>query len=200
MKNTVINHINKTIIKGFLTLLPILLTLYVLYWGLTFLDKGLKIIIPEAWFFPGIGLIFALLIMYGVGILTKNWLTGSLFSLGEKLLDKIPLVRTIYNSVRDISQFFDSDKAKKLNKPVVVSLDSGSKWVIGFLTQSNIEKLPQETLNELGSELVAVYFPMSYQIGGYTLLVPKSSITEIDMPVEQALQFVLTAGLSTNSS
>ena len=107
----------------------------------------------------------------------------------EGILLRIPFVKTIYNGIRDIAHFLTpSEERKEIGTPVLVRLTDDMR-VIGFVTGT---KMPYEC----EEESVAVYMPMSYQIGGYTIYIPKSRIEPLNMPVEQAMRMVLTAGMA----
>ncbi len=189
-------YLGKLILKGLTTLLPISITIYVIYWLVTsteaFLGQMIKLVLPEEQYWPGMGVIAGLIILLIVGALINALAIQAFMKIGGRILGRIPLVKTIYGSVRDLMQFFSSAKERKeLNQVVVVSL-SADIQLIGFVTREGGPPMLPTTRNDI----VGVYFPMSYQIGGYTLFLPKSKIQPIDMPLEQALRFVLMAGMS----
>ena len=109
-------------------------------------------------------------------------------SWADGLLRRIPLVKIIYTSVRDIARFASTDKNKgELKKAVLVTFDKNIQ-LIGFITN---------TSPPIGSDLVAVYIPMSYQVGGFTLLLPESRLQELDMSVPEAMRLALTAAITS---
>ena len=116
-----------------------------------------------------------------------------LFAMGERLLYKTPMVRLIYPALRDFLNYFSPDNKKEFDQVVAVTLGDTGMQVIGFVTQANPEKLP-EAFREEGS--VLVYLPLSYMIGGYAVLVPRSAIRPVDMNMEEAMRFTLTAGVT----
>lgn len=190
-------YISRVFLKGFAAVLPVALTLYFVYWLAISLEQLLKSIIllglPQAWYWPGLGLCIGLVLLFLAGLLVDAWVVRKLFHLGEMILEKIPLVKSIYGGLRDFMDYFsrmkDDDNLRK-----VVSVKIGEIYLIGFLTGAEQgSKLPVESgLNEM----VSVYLPMSYQIGGFTVYVPSDCVESIDMDVEDAMRLVLTAGLS----
>ncbi len=179
--------------------MPVALTFYLLYW----LGKSIELMIrpillyfipPEA-YWPGMGLVAGVLILFGIGLLVDAWIIRKLFRIGETILDKIPLVKSIYGSLRDFMDYFTHLKDNK-SMQKVVSVRFGDSHLIGFVTKEETAVSGQH--NSLNN-LVAVYLPMSYQIGGYTVYVPREILEPLDLTVEDAMQMVLTAGLTKPS-
>ncbi len=130
----------------------------------------------------------------GIGLLLHIWLFRKLFEWGERLMEKLPLIQSLYGSMRDLMRFFDSSKKKDFDKVVMVTLSDNGARMMGLVTR--------DTFNDLSDgvgdrETIAVYLPMSYQMGGFTLFVPKGNIQAIDMSIEEAMRFTLTAAVST---
>jgi uncharacterized membrane protein len=188
---------SRLFLKGLATVLPITVTIYVLYWlGSTaesLLGRGLKMFIPGSLYWPGMGLVAGLALVLAVGVLMNAWLFRKAFRWGEKLLDRIPLVKALYGSVRDLMGFFGGADRKTLHKTVMVSVGNTPLRLLGFITREDFVGLPSGIG---GNDIVAVYLPMSYQIGGFTAMVPRSAVQPIDMSVEQAMRFAVTAGMS----
>lgn len=185
-------RMSQLFLQGLLAILPISITLAVLYWLCSVAEKTLGSIIqwllPADWYWPGMGILAGLLFIFFTGVLMNAYLFRKLGNWGETLLGKIPLVKTIYNSVRDIARFASPDKNKEeLKKAVLVTLD-GDIQLIGFVTN---------TSPDIGNDLVAVYLPMSYQVGGFTLFLPESSLKELDMSVPDAMRLVFTAAITS---
>jgi uncharacterized membrane protein len=117
------------------------------------------------------------------------------FAHAEKVLLEIPLVRSVYAALRDLMGLFAESKEPSLQ---VVSLDlPGNLRVLGFVTRADFSDVPAGIARP---DEVAVYLPMSYQIGGYTVFVPKSACTPVRMSREEAMKFILTAGLKSASA
>ncbi len=190
-------HVGKLFLQGLMAILPIALTIYILFWlaksAESVLGDSIKFSISEKLYVPGMGVIAGFLIILGIGVLLKMWLFRRLFDWGERTLEKLPLIKTLYSSIRDLMGFFDASKEKEFSKVVTVTFGDEELRLIGLVTRENFDELPQGMGDE---ETVAVYLPLSYQMGGLTVMVPRSRITPIDMSVQQAMRFALTAGMS----
>jgi len=184
-------------LKGLAAILPISLTIYIIYWLATstesLLGSILKRFLPADYYWPGLGLIAGLLLIFIAGLLINAWLIRNLFQISEKLLLSLPLIKTIHGALKDLMNFI-SNHRKENNEQHVVSISFGDIQLIGFITHHEAHKL----LKQDDQELVAVYLPLSYQIGGYTLFLPREKLTSLDISAEDAMRLVLTAGLSTN--
>jgi uncharacterized membrane protein len=106
------------------------------------------------------------------------------------LLERIPIVKSVYGMIVDVVRLFGSADERPFQKVVLVRLPEGIEQ-IGFLTRDDFDDLP-----DIGVGKVAVYLPMSYQLGGFTVIVPKDSVRELAMSVEAALRFCVTAGVA----
>jgi uncharacterized membrane protein len=198
--------IYRTFGKGLFAILPIAVTLYALYWlGAIFeraiggvLQLFLPLTINEQVYLPyiqGMGLVLGVVLVFLAGVALNTWFTQWLYDWFEALIDRIPLVKSIYGSVRDLLGFFAS-AGNRSEQVVVIEFGEGSHrmQLLGFVTRQDCHNLP-DGLG--GDDRIAVYLPMSYQIGGYTIMVPRDSVTPISMNTEQALRFAVTAGMST---
>lgn len=186
--------LGRILLKGLLTILPIVLTLYFMYWlGVTaesLLSGPIKFLLPESFYRPGMGLVAGFLLLIIVGLLVNAYIVRRVIELGESLLLRVPVVKTVFAALRDLTGLMRvGDAGGDLQRVVLV--DFGPGRVIGFVTQENA------TLPGIGTDesLVAVYLPMSYQIGGYTLYLPRDRIEPTDLSVEAAMRIVLTGGL-----
>jgi uncharacterized membrane protein len=197
-RNSPWRRVGRIFITGLLTVLPIVATIYFTVWVLSVLErffgKQVLLLIPDEWYRTGMGLIVAIVFVFLVGLLMHGILFRRVFAEAEKLLLEIPLVRSVYAALRDLLGLFAQHKEPSLQ---VVSLDlPGNVRLLGFVTRTDFSDAPPGIArpNE-----VAVYLPMSYQVGGYTVLVPKSACTPVDMSREEAMKFILTAGLKSSS-
>ncbi len=185
--------LSQIFLRGLATILPVALTLYLCYWlaisSEQLLGGLLQQVLPIDLYRPGMGLLAGVILTFIAGLLVRAWVIRSLWAWGEHLLESIPLVKTIYTGLRDIVQFASSGhRDESMGRVVRVSLPGDVK-AIGFVTsESPSWRLP-------GEDHVAVYLPLSYQIGGHTLLVPPTAIEPLDMRVEEAMRLVLTAGM-----
>jgi uncharacterized membrane protein len=158
------------------------------------LSKPIKAVIDEANYWPGLGLITGLVLLFLVGLAVNAFLVRRLFAVGEEWLMRVPVVRTVYGAVRDMTRLVNTGK-KKSDLDRVVTIEFGPGKLIGFVTQDNAQELGIGG----GEDLVAVYLPMSYQIGGYTLYLPRKYLSETELSVEQAMRIVLTGGVQGRS-
>ncbi|MHC9510862.1 DUF502 domain-containing protein [Kangiella sp. M94] len=196
MKIGGMKDISAIFLQGLIAILPILLTIALIGWLLgtleTYLREILLLVISEDAYWPGLGLILGLLLIFGLGLLIKFYLGQLILSGLNKLMERIPFVNTIYNAFNEIMRFLSPDKDEDLKQAVLCEVSEGVE-VIGFVTASDV------SLGER-DELVAVYVPMSYQIGGFTFFMPKSKCKDLDMSPSDAMKKVLTASMGTDKS
>lgn len=187
-------QLGNILLKGLVTILPIGLTIYFIYWMSvtteSVLSRPIKAILDEANYWPGMGLITGFVLLFLVGLAVNAFLVRRLLAMGEDLLMRVPVVKTVYGAVRDMTRLVNTSR-KKSDLDRVVTIEFGPGRLIGFVTQENAQELGIGG----GDDLVAVYLPMSYQIGGYTLYLPRKHLTETDLTVEHAMRIVLTGGV-----
>jgi len=194
------------LLNGFVVVAPVLITVYVVVTALLGLDRLVRTALKPVWLgpftklserlgwegpLPGLGIIVGVAAIYAIGLLARSWLFGGLIRLGEKIVDRIPLVKSVYSAVRDLLQFLGGGKEEDRGKPAIVASEDGKVQLLGLITQEQPEKfLP-------GAEgRVAVYLPMSYQLGGYTVFISRDAVQEIEgLTVEDLLKLSLTAGV-----
>ena len=190
--------IGTTLLTGFITVLPIVLTLYLLYWMAITSEEVmggvLQWALPRVIYFPGLGTIAGLILIFLVGLLMKAVLVRQLFTFGEGILYRLPIIKSIYSAIRDLFDFF-SPKKEHFGRVVIVSVNGME--MIGFITQEDPDRLPESLRNP---DSALVYIPMSYMIGGFTLLIPKEDIKPCQMNMDEAMRFVLTAGITGQNS
>ncbi|WP_275096676.1 DUF502 domain-containing protein [Sedimenticola hydrogenitrophicus] len=194
------HHISNILLKGLATLLPVALTLYLIYWLVISTETGIRSVIvavvSESYYLPGVGLGFGLVLLYLIGLVADLWLFQQVFRLGERLLVRIPLVKFVYRSLRDFTNYFSVDQRQEnLHRVVMISITE--LRLIGFQTADQAAAMEMLSLSE---GMVAVYLPLSYQVGGYTVYVPSSWVEPIDIPFEDAFRLALTAGLNNSES
>lgn len=183
------------LLRGLAAVLPIGLTVYFMYWLAVTLERLLgsafKAVLPDRFYLPGLGLALGVALLIVAGIAVNAWVVRSLLGLGGRLLESIPLIKSVYGAVRDLVHFFTSDQHQQDSQRVVV-VSFGDARLIGFVTRDSVPELA--SIGE--QDRVAVYLPMSYQVGGYTLFLPRSAIQPLDLDTEDAMRMVLTAGLA----
>lgn len=191
--------ITRQILTGLITILPVMLTLYLIYWFVVSTEKALggviKFILPDVLYWPGMGFIAAILLVFVIGMLMQLYVVKALFNKIEDLLYHMPLIKSVYGAIRDFFQYFSPSRQTEFQQ--VVAVDMGNDMeLIGFVTLDSSASLP--LAEDEQQEKVLVYLPMSYNIGGYPIMMPKSRLRPIDMTMEQAMRFVLTAGVASN--
>ena len=191
--------VSKTFITGLITLLPVVLTVYLLYWFAVTAERvlgdAIRLVLPDHLYWPGMGLVAGLLVVFAVGLLMHAYVVQQLFGLGEQFLYRVPLIKSIYRAMRDFFDFFSPGKKQEFEQVVAVSLGNGME-VIGFVTQPVADRLPQGLRVP---DSLLVYVPMSYMIGGFTILMPRHAVRPLDMNMEAAMRFTLTAGITGKS-
>jgi uncharacterized membrane protein len=192
-----LKHITATFLRGLVTLLPILLTVYILYWlavtAESLLGTPLKALLPDWMYRPGLGLLVGVALVFGVGLVMELYVARRLWALLERALLQVPVVKTLYGAIRDFAGFVsESSRQKGMGQVVRVRL-ADHVHLLGFVTREDFAAMPAGLG---GPDVIAVYLPMSYQIGGYTLLLPRRLVEPVDMSTEDALRFVVTAGMS----
>lgn len=194
--------IGKLFLRGLAAVLPLGLTLYIVWWlcytAESAMGPVIRLVLPDNWYWPGMGLVAGVGLVLVIGILTQAWLIRRIIRFGEELLNKIPLIKTLYGSVRDLMSFFSGPQQKGIEKVVMVELCEGGPRLLGFVTRDDAAGLPGGA--DANEDRVAVYLPMAYQVGGYMAVVPKSSLQSVQMSIEDGMRYAVTAGLSSGSS
>jgi len=185
-----------TFVAGLAAILPVTITLYLIWWlgtaAETWLGRAFKLIIGENHYRPGIGLLAGFIVVLAVGTLVNAYAVRWFIKQGEGLLERIPLIKTIYGAAKDVTQFLPDNKKRDTRRVVLWMVDN--VYMIGFVTSDTVSsKLPQQLL----ADRLPVYFPKSYQIGGYTLYVRRDELIETDMSAEEAMRLVLIGGVNT---
>ncbi len=188
-----------TFASGLATVLPVTITIYLIYWlgttAETVLGELLKLVLEEQHYRPGMGLITGFIVVLIVGALVNAYAVRWFIRRGEELLERIPFIKSVYGAVKDITQFLPGQGERRDSRRVVLWLNDNA-YMIGFVTSDHISpKLPQALL----VDRLPVYFPKSYQIGGYTLYVLKSELIETTMTAEEAMRLVLIGGVNTEA-
>lgn len=190
--------LGRIFLTGVLTVLPVLATAYLLIWLFTtaelFLGKPLRWLIPDDYYRGGMGLLVGIIVIFVVGVLMRAYIVRRVFEFSERILLEIPLIKTIYAALRDFFGMFAGESDSEALQVVTVTLPGSSLKLMGFVTRDEFSDLP-EGIAEPGE--VAVYLPMSYQIGGFTVFMPRTQLSPVQMSREQAMRFVLTAGLKS---
>ncbi len=185
--------------RGLAAILPAALTFYVLFWLATTAEKLLggilQVGLPAGWYLPGMGLLAGVITVFLFGLALNAFLVKRLFELSESLMmNHIPLIKTLYGSLKDFVGFFSHQRDREFNQVVTVELEFGGvpMRMLGFVTRNDFHDLP-EGIGYPGE--VAVYLPLSYQIGGYTVMVPRSAVKPVHISMQRAMGFAVTGGM-----
>lgn len=195
----------RTFLRGLVVVIPVAVTLAVLIWLGTSLERVLggllRVALPDAFYLPGMGIAAGIALIFAAGVAMQMWITRRLLLLAERLLERIPLAKTIYSGARDVMSYVSrSSESRDLDQVVLVSLPDGMT-VVGFVTDAKgllMEGVAERDVDDDPS--VVVYIPLSYQIGGFTVFVPRSRVHRVDMGIQEAMRWVLTAGVSTGDT
>ena len=187
----------KIFLTGVFTVLPVVATVYLVVWVLSkiegFLGGQLKLLIPEEHYHAGMGTLAAVVLIFAVGLLMRAWIFRKIMTLGEIAILGIPVVKVVYKALKDLFGMFARDQDGDMLQVVSIQYPGSRLRLLGFITRTDFSDLPPGVAHP---DEVAVYLPMSYQIGGFTVIVPRTEVTPIDMPREEAMRFVLTAGMT----
>jgi uncharacterized membrane protein len=192
----------KYFIAGLLIWIPILVTIFVLKFILDFLDNIVSIL-PEAYqpsnlfdvHIPGFGVIIALIIILLTGILLTNIFGRQIITSIENLLQKIPMVRSLYSGTKQILQTLVSSNGKSFRKVVLLEYPNDGVWSMGFLAGPAHAQVTQKC-NE---PMVSVFIPTTPNpTSGFLVMVPQASLIELNLPVEEALKFIISLGTLNN--
>ena len=191
-----LKRFSQIFLTGLVVLLPVTVTVLFLLWLLrgaeSLFGDPIRAVLGDA-YFPGLGMLLGVAFVFGIGLLAQFYFVRKLIELSDEMLERIPLVKTVYGGVRDLLAMFRGGAARKFDKVVLVTFPGTRMRVMGFVTREDWTGLPAA----LGAEdSIAVYLPMSYTIGGYTVPVPRAQVEPIAMSFEDAMRFAVTAGLS----
>ena len=186
----------RTFFRGLAAILPLAATAALISWAVLSGETLLRTVIvdwfglPESQYWPGMGFVLSIALIFLIGLLMYSFIVRQIYQRLTALLEHIPIVKFVYGMFVDVARLVSSAEQKPFRRVVLVTLPEGLEQ-IGFVTREDFSEFP-----DIGEEKLAVYFPMSYQLGGFTVIVPKSSARELKMTVEEALRFCVTAGVS----
>ena len=186
-------------LKGLATIIPIALTLLIVLWLAGLAENGvgylIKLVLPDRWYIRGMGLFGGIALVMAIGLLSQLWLFRKLIELGEGLLDRMPVVKSVFRATKDFVDYFSSDDGNRFGQAVMVRHPELKIGIMGFVTRDDFSDLPFGEESE-----VAVYLPLSYQVAGYTIFVPREWLEPIDMPFEDSIRLILTAAMSRRTT
>ena len=185
-------------VAGVLVWLPILATIWVVSFMLHIMDRTLLLLPPSyrpqalvGFALPGAGLVLALAIVLLSGLLVTNLIGRRFVIWGEELLNRIPVVRSIYGGVKSFTESVLS-QSKSFRQVVMVEYPRAGLWSIGFLTSEDVPEVSER----LGEPHVAVYISAALNAtAGYLVIVPRRQMVELDMTVDEAMKMIITCGV-----
>ncbi|MGD0232992.1 MAG: DUF502 domain-containing protein [Syntrophorhabdales bacterium] len=192
----VTRHIKAKLLTGLFVLIPVLVTLYVVYLIVSFLDGILSptltnlslSLLGRSLYIPGLGLLLFIIITYVIGVLTSNYAGKRLLSYGEALLKKIPFVKSIYGSTKDFIEAFSSEKLKAFREVVVTEFPHEGSYSLGLVTGR---------LQRGSIAFCSVFVPTTPNpTSGYLLLVPEDKLFFLTVSVEDAIKYIISLGTS----
>lgn len=191
--------LKKYIIAGLLVWLPFAATVVIVKLLIDLLDKTVLLLPPEwhpvallGFSIPGFGIILALSILLLTGMLAANLFGRRFVEIWERILNKIPLVRSIYSSIKQISNTIFDPSGKSFRKVVMLQYPRKGVWSIGFLTNDNVG----DEMSAVDDRLVAVFIPTTPNpTSGFIVMVRNDEITELDMSVEEGFKFIISIGV-----
>lgn len=189
-------------LSGLVSFLPLALTIYIVYAGVNIVEnllgQFLRRILSEDAYFPGYGFLATIVLIFVLGLLLNNLVTAAIVQRIQEKITEIPFVKVVYSPLRDLMNLFSKGQSQSALKKVVLITINPHISVLGLVTREDFSDLQLKF--SIASEKIAVYMPMSYGLGGYTLLIDKSQLQPIDLPVEKAMSLALTGWIKTENS
>lgn len=190
--------LRRYLVAGVLVWLPILATGWVVFELLHIMDQTLLLLPPAyrpealvGFALPGLGAVFALIVLLLTGLLATNLIGRQLVRFGEELLNRIPVVRTVYGAVKSFAESVFS-QSSSFRKVVMVEFPRQGAWSIAFLTAEDVP----EVSRRLGEPHVAVYVSNALNAtAGFMVVVPRRQVVELDMSVDAAMKMIITCGV-----
>ena len=190
------NTIKSIFVKGLLTLLPITITVYLIVWLMRLFESAFDYLLGL--FFPdlvghGIGLLLGLALIFIFGLILNFWIGQQIKSWMDRLLQRIPVVSDIYTAIKGLSDYLaGSDKSLDATQVVMVDLSKNIR-MMGLVTCHDLSHAPEGVAQD--DDTIAVFLPMSYQVGGHTIYLPRSKVKPVKMTKKDALRWTLMAGV-----
>jgi uncharacterized membrane protein len=192
--------VRKYFLTGVLIWIPLVITLWVLNLIVSTMDSTLLLLPeslqPKSWLgfnIPGLGVVLTLVVVLLTGVFAANIIGQRLVHVGESLLARIPVVKTIYNSVKQVSDTLFSGQGQAFRKALLVQFPHSETWTVAFLTGTP----SGEVAAKLGGDRISVYVPTTPNpTSGFFLIVPRSNVVELDISVDEALKYVISIGVA----
>ncbi|GHA11786.1 membrane protein [Arenicella chitinivorans] len=192
-------RIRRYFIAGLLVWLPLVATYVVLSFSIRLIDRSLLLLPPSlrpenliGFQIPGLGVILTLVLVLLTGLIVANFFGRKLVSAWESLLSRIPLVRTVYGAVKQVTASLFSDASQSFREVVLVEYPRRGLWMLAFVTGDTPKKFQQV----VGQDLINIYVPTTPNpTSGFYIMVPPSEVRRLSVPVEVGLKMILSAGV-----
>ena len=193
--------LKKYLITGVLVWLPIAVTIWAMTYIISAADRLISLL-PESWQpqhfwgfnIPGLGIVAATVVLFVTGVFAANVLGRRILGAWDSLLGRIPVVKSIYSSVKKVSESLLSDSSRSFKTPVLVPFPQPGIWTIAFVSGHIPDKLKGSLPQD--DDYISVYVPTTPNpTGGYYIMVKKNDVRELDMSVDQALKYVISLGM-----
>ena len=184
--------------RGLIAFLPVALTVYLLFLFISGAESmAVWLIRPLIgdFYLPGVGLLFGVGLILVLGFLVSQPLASRLLSWVELPFTKLPVVKSIYSSLKNFADYFTPNESGSQQQVVLLRMPGQDLCIVGLVTRQSMEGMPQPMADE---DRVAVYLPMGYMIGGYTVFVPRNWTQPLAMTVEEAMRSSLIAWMASN--
>lgn len=195
-----IKHLYQYFFRGLIAALPLGLTIYLLYvfltWSESFAMWWIRPFIGD-FYLPGLGLVLGIGAIILLGFMISHPLASKLLSWLELPFTNLPVIKNIYSSLKNFADYFSPNKSTVAQQVVLLRIPGQALEMVGLITRQNLDTLPEGFSKE---NRVAVYLPMGYMIGGYTVFVPREWLQPINMTVEEAMRSSLFAWMANSGA
>jgi len=192
-------HLRRYLVAGLLVWIPLGVTVFILRVLIGLMDRTLLLIPaqyrPEEWLgftVPGLGLLLTVLVLLVTGLLAANIVGRSMVGLWESLLDRIPVVRSVYSAAKNFAEIVFSDSGQSFKKVLLIEYPRKGVYSLAFQTATNLG----EVQARMGEEMICTFVPTTPNpTSGYIIIVPKKDIIELDMEIDEALKMIISLGV-----
>lgn len=189
----------KIFITGLLAILPIALTVYVLFWLIATFESLFRVlfdlIFPLDWYIPGMGVLMGIAFIFLIGLILQLLIFQQLQRWLDSFFEKFPFVGDIYESLNGLMKYLAGSTNQTTTEQVVIVSINGMR-LLGIVTSGDLSKAPSGITE---GDMVAVYLPMSYQVGGYTIYIARDQVIPVEMNKKEALRWTLTGGVTSTA-
>ncbi len=182
-------------LAGLLVTAPITITLFAAWWVIRYIDDAVTGWLPDSYnpssYIPGFGIVILVAVLTLVGFLTANYLGHILVRWGERIVARLPVIRSVYSAIKQIFETVFSKQTESFREVVLVEYPRKEMWALGLV----IAKTAQEIQNQAPAELFSVFIPTMSFTSGYLVFLQRKDMTTLDMTVEECLKMVISGGI-----